>query len=60
MNPKDKKTIGFNVPMDYPFKGADVKKEVDQFFEWLWQNGGRDMIKQYPGYEKIREVLTKW
>ena len=60
MNPENKKTIGFNVPVGYPFKGAEVKSELDKFFEYLWSNGGKDMIKAYPGYEKIREVLTKW
>jgi hypothetical protein len=59
-NPKGKKTISFLVPDSYPVAGKNVKGELDAFFQWLWENGGKDLIKAYPGYQTIREVLTKW
>jgi hypothetical protein len=59
-NPKNKKTISLLVPDSYQFGGAEVKKEIDDLFTWLWTNGGKDIIKSYPKYAQIREVLTKW
>jgi hypothetical protein len=59
-NQKGKKTISMLVPDAYEFKGGEVKRELDAFFQWLWDNGGKDIIKQYPRFDKIKEMLTKW
>jgi hypothetical protein len=59
MNPKNQKTIGFNVPLEYPFKGAEVKAEIDAFFQYVVDNYP-EAFKTYPKLDKIREVLGKW
>ncbi|MHA1892083.1 MAG: hypothetical protein ACTSYS_13905 [Promethearchaeota archaeon] len=64
-NPKDKKTISFLVPLDYPFKGAEVKREIDEFFQYVVDNAKTDnklkaIIRRYPKIRKISKILGGW
>ena len=60
---KDKKQIALYVPVEYPFKGSQIKRELDEFFQWIWDN-----TKTFQKFEKanpakakvIMEILGKW
>jgi len=58
-NSKSKRTISMNVPVSYPFGGAEVKRELDAFFQYIWDEH-REAFLNYPKQGKIKEVLGKW
>jgi len=58
-NSKKKKTVGLYVPIDYIFKGKEVKKELDDFIQWLWDKH-RILIERYPKIEKLKMITGTW
>jgi hypothetical protein len=59
VNPKGKKTISILVPETYPFKGKDLKKEINNLFQHVWDNNP-EALESYPEFEKVKEMLGKW
>lgn len=58
-NPKNKRTISLLVPADYPFGGAEVKRELEAFFQHV-VDSAPEAVATYPKLDKIVEVLEKW
>jgi hypothetical protein len=58
-NPKGKKTISILVPSEYNFSGKDVKKELNSFFQYIWDNN-EDIVNNYTKVDIIKEMLGKW
>jgi len=58
-NSRKKKTVGLYVPTEYPFKGKEVKKELDDFIQWLWDKH-KILIKKYPKIDKIKKITGGW
>jgi len=59
MNSKGKKQIGITVDENYPFGGAEVRKEIDALFQYIYDNNP-DLIEAYPKFNKIKEMLSQW
>ena len=59
-NTKDKKTIGFEVPASYRFKGKEVKSEIVDFFQYVVDKCPASVLKAYPKLKTAMEVLGTW
>lgn len=59
VNPEKIITISFNVPENYKFKGTELKRELDRFFQHVWDNAP-EVFKSYENKEKIMEMLGSW
>jgi hypothetical protein len=63
MPSKDKRQIAIYVPNDYPFKGAEVKRELDDFFQWIFDTTSifEKYKKASPSKgEKVMAILGGW
>ena len=55
---KGKKSLAFEVPVDYPVNGAEFRDEIAEFFQYLWNTkDSRAVMKKYSKIDKIKALL---
>ena len=56
-NGVNRKTIGFTVPRDYEFRGGEVKRELNEFFQFIVDQFPQVYL-EYPKKDKIIKILS--
>jgi len=54
------KSIAIIVPKEFPFGGAEVKRTLDSFFQFLVDAGMQHNMEQYEDWEKVKAILGGW
>lgn len=51
------KQIAIYVPQGYEFGGSEVKRELDELFQYVWDSNPK-LLEKYPKFEKIQKILS--
>ncbi len=53
----DMKQVSIYVPRGYKHGGSEIKRELDELFQYIWDSNPK-LLEKYPKFEKVKSILT--